>query len=380
MGFKTLRADLLDPNTHDPGFWSSHLPTIDYVVNAAGVLTGTDRDMNAIHCAAPSALYRAMRPGTRAVLISAVGIETGDTAFARHRRSGEAIASLYPVTILRAGLVLGDTSYGGSSLARALATLPWVTPVIGTGVQRFNPIHANDLAAIVQACLQTSPGTDPHDVGGPETVTQSQMLEALRAWIGLPKAKVLHLPMTMARTLGRVGDMLRFGPISRTSVDQLSAGVLADSHQIPGPPPRGFSTFLAARPPGTQDLWHARLYLIRPVLRLTLALLWLMSGMLGLLLSPDAFLPLVQSTTLPEQALIALARIGGIADLAIALALLRAWKLKLMWRLQLGLITAYTAAFSFLAPELWALPLGGLLKNLPLLLLVIIHGILEDER
>ena len=37
-------------------------------------------------------------------------------------------------------------------------------------------------------------------------------------------------------------------------------------------------------------------------------------------------------------------------------------------------------AFSVLAPGLWLLPLGGLLKNLPVLALIAVHGLLGEER
>jgi hypothetical protein len=40
---------------------------------------------------------------------------------------------------------LGETSYGGSSLARALSALPMAVPVVGDGDQVFNPMHARDL-------------------------------------------------------------------------------------------------------------------------------------------------------------------------------------------------------------------------------------------
>ena len=43
-------------------------------------------------------------------------------------------------------------------------------------------------------------------------------------------------------------------------------------------------------------------------------------------------------------------------------------------------VTGYTIAFTWLAPGLWLLPLGGLLKNPALLVLIILHGILEEER
>ncbi|MBM1815196.1 DoxX-like family protein [Pseudosulfitobacter pseudonitzschiae] len=377
MGFDTLRADLTDPATHDPAFWRPVLAEGAHVINAAGLLTGSEATMHAVHVAAPAAVYAALSPGARGVLISAIGIEA-QTPFARHRRDGEAAAP-DSIAILRPGLVLGHTSYGGSSLARALAALPLVTPVVGKGDQPFNPIHADDLAAIALHCLEHPPLAGLHVVGGPETVTQKQMLQVLRGWMGLRPAITLRLPGPLARMMGTIGDAMRLGPISRTAVDQLSQGVHAP-HALPeGPQPRPFTDILHAQPCGAQDLWHARLYLMRPVLRLVLAVLWLLSGLIGLTLPAADFLPLVPDT-LPDTALILMARAGGLADLAIAAALLRGWRPRMMAAVQFGMIVAYTAAFTLLNPELWLLPLGGLLKNVPLLVLIAMAAIVERER
>lgn len=92
-----------------------------------------------MHHLAPKGALAALPPGQRAIVISAVGIET-DTPFARWRRETEALFE--GQTILRPRLVLAGTSYGGSSLLRALATLPLRSPVGGAGAQRFNPVHA----------------------------------------------------------------------------------------------------------------------------------------------------------------------------------------------------------------------------------------------
>jgi uncharacterized protein YbjT (DUF2867 family) len=381
MGFATLAADLADPSTHAPGFWAPHLARGRAVVNAAGLLTGSEAAFAAVHEAAPRALYAAREAGAPALLISAVGIGA-DTPFARWRRRGEAVAGEAEVVILRPGLVMADTSYGGTSLARALAALPWVTPVVGGGGQRFNPIHAEDLAAVVAACLEAPPGPGPHDIGGPERITQAGLLALLRGWLGLPKARLLRLPVGVAMALGGVGDALKVGPVSRTTVAQLAEGVEADEGPLLAriaPRPRGVTDFVMRRPAGTQDLWHARLYLLRPLLRLVLAVLWIASGLLGLFLPAAVFLP-ITTGTLPDAAAIALARLGGLADLALAAALLRNWRPRLTGMMQLGLVGAYTLAFTAIAPALWLLPLGGLLKNLPILALILVWMLLEDER
>ena len=382
MGFATFHANLSDPATHTPEFWRAALSDGRMIINAAGLLTGSDTAFKAVHVSAPEAVYAALEPGAGGLLISAVGIEA-DTPFARWRRAGEEAAAKAGLTCLRPGLVMGETSYGGTSLARGLAVLPGVIPVVGRGDQVFNPIHADDLARVVAACLTTPPGPGQWEIGGPERITQAGLLAGFRNWLGLRPARLLPVGTGLANLLGALGDAFRMGPISRTSVAQLNEGVEADEKPLTDRQaftPRGISQFLAARPAGTQDLWHARLFVLRPILRLCLMVLWLTSGLLGLFLPAESFLPLMAQSGLPDAALITLARGFGLADLVIALALARNWCPALTGAAQLAIVSGYTIGFTLLAPALWLLPLGGLLKNLPILVLILLWIVLEDER
>lgn len=380
MGFQCLKADLTNPETHDPDFWAVHARDATHVVIAAGLLSASDKAMQAVHVDAPRAIYTALPPSVPKLLISAVGIVGSETGFARHRRASEALICDHGGEALRVGLVLGETSYGGSSLARALAALPGLTPLIGGGGQLVNPIHAGDLAVVVEEQLRAPTPGQVAEIGGPETLTQAQMLAEYRRWLGLGRALAAPVPKWLARAAGWIGDALRMGPISSTAVAQLNHGIVAQPSFTPDHPVRGFRAFLWDRPAGTQDLWHARLYLIRPLIRLVLALMWLVSGVLGLILSPETFLPFVTMEGISDTLLVVLARIGGVFDLLIALALLRGWRPRHMALVQIAMVGGYTAGLSVLAPALWALPLGGVLKNLPILTLLLVHLILERER
>lgn len=374
MGFSALRADLADRVTHSPDFWAPHLPDRTALINATGLLTGTEAAFRAVHYDAPRAVVQALQGP--ALLISAVGIEA-ETPFARWRRETETLFRDH--CILRPGLVLGETSYGGSSLLRALAAMPFRVPVVGDGRQPFNPIHAADLAEVVAECLdQPVPGI--WDVGGPEVTTQGDLLASYRAWLGLPAVPPLHLPTRAALALGRMGDALQLGPLSATAVAQLQAGVIAEPEPLLArikARPRPVSGFLAARPAGTQDLWQARLYLLKPVVCLTLAALWLASGVLGLATPATSFAP---GLPLPEAIAVALARGFGLADLALGVALLRNWRPRSIALAQIALVLAYTCGLTLLAPALWLDPYGGLLKNLPVLALLMVHLVLVEER
>ena len=76
----------------------------------------------------------------------------------------------------------------------------------------------------------------------------------------------------------------------------------------------------------------------------------------------------------------ALARGFGALDLALALALLRNWRPRPVALVQIALVLAYTAGLTLLAPALWLDPYGGLLKNLPILALLLTHLALVEER
>ncbi len=381
MGFDTIEADLTDSFVQTTDFWQEHMSGVDHVVNTAGLLNGPRAAFRAVHETTPNALYAAMPDTATGVLISAVGIDA-DTEFSEFRRAGEAVALSHSITALRCGLVLADTSYGGSSLIRALAAMPAFVPVLKGQDPQFNPIHATDLAHVVDAALRTPPTTNPIEIGGPDTLGMREMLSHYRTWLGLGKARFLPIPAPIMSLLGWCGDLFKMGPISRTSLTQINAGVVADTTAMQAEiasTPRGFSQFANTRPVGTSDLWHARLYLMKPAVRLTLAVLWLMSGILGLILPPETFLPLIDSP-IPDAALIQMARLGGLVDVLIAIALMRDWRPKRIIQLQFAMVLGYTAAFTLLNPVLWLLPLGGLLKNIPILVLLLLHTILHKER
>jgi len=72
--------------------------------------------------------------------------------------------------------------------------------------------------------------------------------------------------------------------------------------------------------------------------------------------------------------------VSSLADLAIAVALFIGWRLRAMAMVQLAMVIGYTAILTVLAPALWGDPFGVLLKNLPIIALILVHRVLEEER
>jgi hypothetical protein len=90
---------------------------------------------------------------------------------------------------------------------------------------------------------------------------------------------VLALPDAFAKAVAAVADALGFlgwrSPARTTSLAQLTAGVIGDPRRWmaeTGIAPKSLDQVLAARPASVQDRWFARLYLLKPLAILGLAI------------------------------------------------------------------------------------------------------------
>lgn len=370
-----------------PADWENLVPGVDIIVNTAGILHGPE--MQAVHVAMPKALATAARKAhvKRTVLISAISARDDvPTAYAGSKLEGEADlrASGIDWTILRPSLVYGEGSYGGTSLMRGLSGLPWLTPLPGKGDFEFTPIHVRDLAratrVVCESALYANQTLEPV---GPETTSLRTLLQRYRAWLGFGRAHFVTVPMPLLRLMGRIGDIAGLGPISTTSVLQLMAGNAGNSAAFAkaiGFVPQSLQEAMRNHPAGVQDRWHARLFFMAPILKFTLVVMWLASAFLGFAHGAQATHELVQSFGLPQTLETPLRMGSSFLDLVVAAWLLLDRQARWSTLAQLTVIAGYTIIIGYALPHLWLDPLGPLLKNLPILLAVAIHGVIGDPR
>ncbi|MDB5360229.1 MAG: hypothetical protein JWO51_1526 [Rhodospirillales bacterium] len=372
-----------------PEDWLGRLVGIDAVINCAGVLQGRPgQSIGAIHEAAPKALFEACRrAGVRRVIqISAVSAEpAADTAYAATKHAADSFLATLDLdwVILRPSLVYAAGAFGGTALFRALASLPGIVPLIGQGNQLFQPIHIDDLTATILLLLRDGLSNRVViDPVGPERVSLRDVLVDLRAWLGLSPGRLVAIPRALIAPVARLGDLFG-GPISTTALKQLDFGNVGSPEAFTaatGIQPRHWRDALLAHPAQWQDRWHARLYFVRPMLRASLILTWLGSGIVGLWQPPAKLIPLLQQLGLAGPVGQSLALGFSIVDLAIALALLLRWRPGVAMMVQLCTVLGYTLGLGLLAPGLWTDPFGPLLKNLPILAAILALGALESDR
>jgi uncharacterized protein YbjT (DUF2867 family) len=375
-----------DLSRDDSAIWEQRLAGIDAVVNCAGLM-GDGADYAGVHDRGARALFDAcLSTGVgRVIQLSALGADAGAvTAYHRSKaKADDHLAALDPDgrrlgwAILRPSLVLGQ---GGrsTSLLTALAALP-LLPRLGKGQWQVQPIAIEDLTEAVLRLLKR-PGTLALrlDAVGSEPVTTDDLFLALRRWLGLGRAPWLSLPSAMLRMIARLG----IGPVTREGLAMLEAGNVAPAAPfvaVLGFRPMTVEEVLARHPANAANRIEAKLLPIEPILRGLLAFLWLAGGIVSLAFAPAnvvaGWLAKVGLTGLPATAML---WAGSLADIAMGLALLA--RLRGAALAGIGLMVAYSAILTIVAPELWADPFGSLVKNAAVLGLSLTVHAMEARR
>lgn len=375
-----------------PADWAPLVAGMDAVVNAAGVLQdGPDDDVAAVQSHAMQALFEACRDAgaIRVVQISAAGADPGATTrFMATKVEADAALAASPLdwVILRPGLVFGSPAYGATGLLRAVAALPLVLPA-AFGATRFQTVSLDEVArAVVMAVEGRVPARRSYDLVEDEPHTLSDLLVALRGWLGLPPARLLPVPDGFARLAFRVGDGIsRLGwrsPVRSTALRQMEVGVTGDPRawrEATGRALRPFVSTLAATPASVQERWFARLWLLKPVVVVTLSLFWLVSGLIGLV-RLDQAASVLTTRGLGGELAVAAVLAGAFADLALGAA--AAFR-RTFVPAAVGMIAVtlgYLAAATILTPDLWLDPLGPLVKTLPALVLALVAIAIAGDR
>jgi uncharacterized protein YbjT (DUF2867 family) len=365
--------------------WLPRLDGIDIVVNAVGILRETrDASFRALHVEAPAALFHACaRAGvSKVVQISALGAdEYAVSAYHRSKKQADDVLAALPLpwVIVQPSLVFG---HGGTSarLFAGIASLPLI-PLPGDGEQLVQPVHIEDLTQLVVRVLGTSEWDGQRLAAvGPEALTLREFLAALRRGMGVSKARFVRVPMTLVRVGAALGNRLPGSLVDRETLAMLVRGNVASAAPITsvlGRAPRPVEKFI--EPVLTQTrATEARLTWLLPLLRATVAFVWILTGVVSLGLYPiDESYALLARTALAGPAAAVALYGAALLDLALGVAIFIVRRRQWLWRAQMLLIAAYTVIISVSLPEFWLHPYGPVSKNLPLLAAILLLHELE---
>jgi hypothetical protein len=246
------------------------------------------------------------------------------------------------------------------------------------------PIHIDDLVLAITAIVQRRDFAHRRiALVGPEALALREFLARLAHGIGVPRPRFLGIPLSLMRAVAAVAQLSSRSLLDRESLSMLEAGNTADpadTRELLSRRPRPVEEFVAA---DVREFLgqHAQLEWLLPVLRWSIALVWIWTGIVSLGLYPRTeSLALLARTgitgTLADFALYAAAAL----DLALGAATLLMRHRRLLWLAQFALILGYTAIITVKLPEFWLHPYGPILKNLPMLACIALLYSIEDRR
>ena len=377
----------------NPALWLDYLRDIDIVVNASGALQDSPRDsLKSVQDTAIIALIAACEQTSvrRFVQISAPGANVeSSTEFMRSKaRADQRLkTSALEWTILKPGLVIGASAYGGSALIRALASFPLVQPLV-LADRKIQTVALTEVADMVRMAIERRlPAQSEFDLVEPEPHTLREIVTRFRRWLGMPPPRhTVSVPNWVANAVSRIADGLAYlgwrSPLRTTSLQVLRGNVIGDPRPLHAALGRHLSSLdqtLEDMPSNVQERWFARLYLALPIMIGVLSAFWLLTGLVALLDVERATRVLSESALSPSVTQIAV--IGGsLCDIALGAAIVfRPWAKAACFGM-VAVTLFYLAAGTVLTPELWMDPLGPLLKTLPAMVLALVTaGLLENR-
>jgi uncharacterized protein YbjT (DUF2867 family) len=225
--------------------WLPKLVGIDAVINAVGIVRehGAQTFEN-IHKRAPQALFTAcVAAGVRRIVqISALGADRGVTPYFLSKRAADDYLATLPLewTIVRPALVFGPEGSGASAFGR-LARLP-IVPLPGSGEQRVQPLHVDDLSeAVVHLLADATANRARVELVGPQSLSLRQLLAGLRAARHLGPPRFIPVPMPLVRVAANVAALRPISPLDNETLALMESGMRGDPATIRhllGRPPR----------------------------------------------------------------------------------------------------------------------------------------------
>ena len=95
-----------------------------------------------------------------------------------------------------------------------------MTPVIGPGTQRVQPIWIDDVVRAVRLAVEGETANGPFELGGPETVTWNELWRRMKAALGT-RRPALHVPFWLARGPAAMLERLPSPPLTRDQLRML---------------------------------------------------------------------------------------------------------------------------------------------------------------
>jgi uncharacterized protein YbjT (DUF2867 family) len=223
-------CELTEGDVTDAGSLRRAAAGCEAVVHLVAIIRGSTDDFERVMTRATGDLIAAARDSgvRRLVLMSALGTSERNRDLvpyygAKWDMEQAVAASGLEHVVFRPSFVFGGDGGVLPMFVRQVRLSP-VTPVVGKGEERLQPIWVDDVASFfAQSVDLPAAANRTFELGGPETVTWNELYECIRKVLGARRATV-HLPLGLVRAGAAVAERLPRAPITRDQLTMLTEG------------------------------------------------------------------------------------------------------------------------------------------------------------
>jgi uncharacterized protein YbjT (DUF2867 family) len=226
-----LGCELVEGDVTDPSSLKAAADGADVVVHLVAIRQGKPEQFQRIMVGGTRDLLTAAKEAGagRFVHMSALGTSEETKGLvpyygAKWQMEEDMKGSGLPYVIFRPSFIFGRDG-GILPTFRKLARLAPVTPIIGSGEQRIQPIWADDVAAYFERAIDLEAATGrTFELGGPDVVTWNEFWARLKGALGLRRPSV-HVPVGLMKVNALVTERLPGEiPLTRDLLKMLEAG------------------------------------------------------------------------------------------------------------------------------------------------------------
>ncbi len=223
-------VELVTGDVTEPASLRQAVTGVDTIVHLVAIIKGARADFERVMAQGTRDLVAAAREAgvRRIVLASALGLDerTKDQVpyYAAKWEMEQAVqASGLEYAIFRPSFVFG-TDGGVLPTFVRLARFAPVTPIVGPGTQRLQPIWVEDVAEYFARAVELPEAANrTFELGGPDAPTWNEFWDRLKRVLGTRRPSV-HVPFGVMRIQAALTERLPGAPVTRDQLTMLALG------------------------------------------------------------------------------------------------------------------------------------------------------------
>jgi NADH dehydrogenase len=223
-------AELATGDVTDPASLRAALDGCTHVVHLVAIIRGGPADFDRVMTQGTHDLIAAAKEVgiERFVLMSALGTTEATKELVPYFRSKWAmeqdlVASGLEYTIFRPSFVFGRDGGVLPTFIKQVRYSPVVT-VIGSGLQRVQPIWVEDVAEhFARAVDLPGAANRTFELGGPDVVTWNELYQTIAKVLG-KRRRLAHIPSGLARTGAAATQWIPHSPVTTDQIAMMEAG------------------------------------------------------------------------------------------------------------------------------------------------------------